>query len=279
MQRGEIQLIIGPMFSGKSTELLRRIKRYKIANKRCIVFKHEWDNERLRVELKKSVSTHDDETHDAIPTASLTEEVNNYNNFVNYDTIGIDEGQFFDDLALISDRLANLGKIVIIAALDATYEKEGFKSVLQTIPLSECVTKLTAVCKDCCYDGAPFSYRLTKDKNTVLIGKDEHYISLCRVCYNQRIDSPMENRTFPLDSHWLLGVNPSTSVRTAALIKLYPKLPWKSELIDASIMLIDRSIKQEETIMKYVDKPWNLNIVIDLLSLRREYPELPWLNI
>jgi len=287
MQRGEIQLIIGPMFSGKSTELLRRIKRYKVANKRCIVFKHELDNERLRVELKSSISTHDDETHDAIPTISLTEEANNYNNFINYDVIGIDEGQFFDDLALISDKLANLGKIVIIAALDATYERKEFENVSILIPLCERVTKLTAVCKDCCYDSAPFSYRLTKDKSTILIGKDEHYISLCRLCYNKRSE-----KIFPLDSNWLYGVNPSTPIRVAALIRLYSKLPWRSELIDAvnghcegtrnAINLLlyrDRSIKQENTIMEYVCQPWDLNISIDLPSLRIEYPELPWLDM
>ena len=90
-QKGSIELVLGPMFSGKSTELLRRIRRYRFAKKNCVVVKYKFDTRYS----KEEVSTHDKQLMPAIPATTL-EEI--YPALQKYDVIGIDEGQFFPDV-------------------------------------------------------------------------------------------------------------------------------------------------------------------------------------
>lgn len=172
---GEIQLIIGPMFSGKSTELLRRIRRYDIAKKSCLLVKHAKDN-RYDEEF---VTTHDFQKTRAISTESL-EKI--YNLLINYQVIGIDEGQFFPDILETSERLANQGKIVIIAALDSTFQRKPFNKICELIPLCETVIKLNAVCSEC-YQSASFTKRTTDEKEIEVVGGIEKYKPVCRKCF------------------------------------------------------------------------------------------------
>lgn len=145
--RGHIEVIFGPMFSGKTTELLRRIKRYTVANQRCLVVKYSKDT-RYSTEC---MSTHDKEMISATPCLNLNEVEEKAKDF---DVIGIDEGQFFPTLVGFSEKMANMGKIVIVAALDGTFQKKPFGSVLELVPLSESVTKLSAVCMICFRDAS-----------------------------------------------------------------------------------------------------------------------------
>jgi thymidine kinase len=171
---GEIQLIIGPMFSGKSTELLRRIKRYEIAKKSCILVKHTIDN---RYD-QDFVTTHDLQKTRAISTESL-EKI--FDVLQNYQVIGIDEGQFFPDI-LVSEKLANQGKIVIIAALDSTFQRKPFNKICELIPLCEKVIKLNAVCTKC-FKNASFTKRTTDEKEVEVVGGIEKYKPVCRKCF------------------------------------------------------------------------------------------------
>mmetsp|Transcript_38459 Transcript_38459/g.44074 ORF Transcript_38459/g.44074 Transcript_38459/m.44074 type:complete len:146 (+) Transcript_38459:15-452(+) len=138
---GMIDLVLGPMFAGKSTELLRRIKRFKVASRKCLVIKYAFDTRYS----EKCVSTHDKQMIEAVSCKNLTEIEDKA---IDFDVIGIDEGQFFPEIVEFCESMANLGKIIIIAALDGTFERKPFGRILELIPLAESVTKLDAVCVD-----------------------------------------------------------------------------------------------------------------------------------
>lgn len=125
-------------------------------------------------------STHDRLVHDAVacatllPMRALVDE---------YDVIGIDEGQFFPDIVEFCETVANAGKIVIVAALDGTFQRRPFGHVLELIPLAEDVVKLKAVCMSCQGDAA-FSKRLGSEMEVELIGGADKYVAVCRSCYH-----------------------------------------------------------------------------------------------
>lgn len=172
-----INIILGPMFSGKTTELLRLIKINSWAAKKCILVKPNIDN---RYNMNKVIN-HDGEGKDAIICSNLAE----IDQIVqDYDVIGIDEGQFFSDIVEICDSWANQGKIIIIAALDGDFARKPFGSILNLVPKSEKVTKLNAVCQSC-FNQASFTYRKVQTLDQTLIGGHEKYSAVCRKCYNQ----------------------------------------------------------------------------------------------
>ncbi|ABO93888.1 predicted protein, partial [Ostreococcus lucimarinus CCE9901] len=179
---GSLEVIFGPMFSGKSTELQRRLRRHTMASRRVLVVKYAGDNRYDdAVGTTTAAVTHDLATMPALPTKDLR----NIDNVAhNYDVIGIDEGQFFDDVAAFCEKWAHAGKTVIVAALDATFQRKPFNSVLQLVPLAENVTKLTAVCTDCAADAA-FTARTTKETSVELIGGASQYKAVCRACYGK----------------------------------------------------------------------------------------------
>ena len=111
LSKGQIQVIFGPMFSGKTTELLRRIKRYQTAKYTCAVVKYENDTRYN----KDNVSTHDKQTYKAMSTMNLNQVKEKV---LNYEVIGVDEGQFFPDVVQFCEDMAKLKKIFIVAALD-----------------------------------------------------------------------------------------------------------------------------------------------------------------
>eukprot|EP01111_Echinosteliopsis_oligospora_P001232 TRINITY_DN1177_c0_g1_i1.p1 TRINITY_DN1177_c0_g1~~TRINITY_DN1177_c0_g1_i1.p1 ORF type:complete len:190 (-),score=39.83 TRINITY_DN1177_c0_g1_i1:336-905(-) len=171
-----IQVIMGPMFSGKTTELLRRLRRFTFANKSCVVIKYKKDT-RYSEDL---LSTHDKQMTPALPTEILADVMEQCKKF---DVIGVDEGQFFPDIVSFSETLANLGKTVIVATLDGTFQRKPFMNVLELIPLAEMVTKLNAVCM-LCYKDASFSKRIGTEKEVEVIGGADKYIAVCRKCYH-----------------------------------------------------------------------------------------------
>lgn len=174
---GMIDLVLGPMFAGKSTELLRRIKRYRVASKKCLVIKYAND---IRYS-ETWVSTHDQQMIEAVSCEMLSEVEQKAQK---YDIIGIDEGQFFDDIVEFWETMANSGKMVIVAALDGTFERKAFGRVLELIPLWETITKLDSVCVDC-KNSASFTKRLCDSKETELIGGSDIYKPVWRGCYNK----------------------------------------------------------------------------------------------
>lgn len=173
--RGQIQVIFGPMFSGKSTELMRRIRRYQIANRECLVIKYAKD---FRYS-EEGMATHDKHVLPAVKATQLK----TLKNVHNFSVIGIDEGQFFSDIVEFCEEMANEGKTVIVAALDGTFERKAFGSVLELVPIAESVVKLNAVCTSC-YREAAFTKRLGNEKEIEIIGGTDKYIATCRQCFN-----------------------------------------------------------------------------------------------
>lgn len=114
--RGQIQVILGPMFSGKSTELMRRVRRFQIAQYKCLVIKYAKDTR-----YSNSFSTHDRNTMDALPACMLRDVTQES---LGVAVIGIDEGQFFPDIVDFCEMMANEGKTVIVAALDGTFQRK-----------------------------------------------------------------------------------------------------------------------------------------------------------
>lgn len=183
--RGQIQLIFGPMFSGKTTELMRRMKRYQIANYKCLVIKYSKDD---RYD-KEGIATHDRQTLPAVPADKLDDVATLAENF---EVIGVDEGQFFPDVVSFSDEMAERGKIVIVAALDGTFQKKGFGDILNLVPLAENVIKLNAVCMGCNNEGS-FTKRKGQETAVEVIGGADKYWAVCRTCFKSPLKSPMKS--------------------------------------------------------------------------------------
>eukprot|EP00937_MAST-01D_sp_MAST-1D-sp2_P007965 g7965.t1 len=192
---GQIQLIVGPMFAGKSTEMLRRVRRFELAAKRVLTVKYRHDT-RYDDSAGGSHAAIDDSvahiaTHDS-PQAMIASAVeqqlaNLVPRLPEYDIVGIDEGQFFPDLAEFCDLAAGAGKTVIVAALDGTFERKPFATTSALLPLAEDVTKLTAVCSDC-GASAPFTWRSGELMEVEVIGGSELYTPVCRQHYAERLE-------------------------------------------------------------------------------------------
>ncbi|QGM48744.1 MPPV-120 thymidine kinase [Magpiepox virus 2] len=178
MATGEIRLITGPMFSGKTSELIRLIKRFIISGRNCIIIKHCCDTRYIDKDLE-TICTHDKITMEALSCSKLLPLIPKIDNF---EVIGIDEGQFFEDIVEFSEVMANKGKTVIIAALNGDFKRELFGNIFKLLPLSESVTSLTAICA-VCKNEASFSKRMTDDKDVKVIGGKEIYTAVCRKCF------------------------------------------------------------------------------------------------
>lgn len=175
MQNGTIHVILGPMYSGKTTELQRIITRYSLAGKKTVVFKHSSDT---RYDAQY-VCSHDNHRMEAIPIATLQKEL-----VKKYDVLGIDEGQFFKGIADFSDHLANEGKIVVIAALSSDYRRQQFPEIPALLSIADKIEHLTAVCR-MCGGNAPFSLRKSAVRDIEMPGGQELYEACCRRCYNR----------------------------------------------------------------------------------------------
>ncbi|XP_062311904.1 thymidine kinase, cytosolic [Osmerus eperlanus] len=173
--RGQIQVIFGPMFSGKSTELMRRVRRFQVAQYNCLVIKYAKDTRYS----EKGVATHDQNTMEAVPANQLGD-VRSL--ALKACVIGIDEGQFFPDTVEFCEEMANKGKTVIVAALDGTFQRKAFGNILNLVPLAESVVKLNAVCMQC-FTEAAYTKRLGAEKEVEVIGGADKYHAVCRKCY------------------------------------------------------------------------------------------------
>jgi len=163
---------------------VRRIRRYTVAKHQCIVIKYSRDT---RYTADDEAATHDMITIRAKPCASL-EEVEDV--VKDYNVIGIDEGQFFSTVVEFAEKMANLGKIVIVACLDGTFQRKPFGRVLELIPVAESVTKLNSVCMRC-YNEAAFTKRLGSETEVEIIGGADKYIAVCRRCFNSKDSAPL----------------------------------------------------------------------------------------
>ena len=173
---GRIELIVGPMFSGKSTRLIGVIRKFTYKAKKTIMVKFFADK---RFTEKSEVVTHDLLKYDSIECKNLRE---HFDKLKNYDIIGIDEGQFFPDLVEVCEELALMKKTVIIAALNGDFRMEPFPVIAKIIPKADKIKLLKAYCFNCHKD-ARFTLRIVQSNETVLIGAGEAYKPACRECH------------------------------------------------------------------------------------------------
>ena len=173
---GKIELILGPMFSGKSTRLIELMRKYVYKAKKTIMVKFFADQ---RYSEKSEVVTHDLIKYDSINCKKLRD---SFDTLKQYDVIGIDEGQFFEDLVEVCEELALMGKIVLIAALNGDFRMEPFPVISRIISKADKIKLLKAYCFHCHKD-AKFSLRIVQSNETVLIGAGEAYKPACRECH------------------------------------------------------------------------------------------------
>jgi thymidine kinase len=176
-RRGYIEVICGSMFSGKTEELIRRLKRARIANLKVEIFKPAID---VRYDEVKIVS-HDENAIHSTP-------IDNSQKILllasDADVVGIDEAQFFDDgLPEVCDQLATQGVRVIIAGLDMDYLAKPFGQMPFLMAKADHVTKLHAICVKC-GNIANYSYRKIPNEDQIMLGEKDVYEPRCRICYN-----------------------------------------------------------------------------------------------
>ncbi len=183
LKKGTIEIICGPMFSGKSEELMRRLRRLKIARKTILVFKPSVDIRR-GIDL---VTSHNGNQMEAIPVDNPHLIIDHVSHEV--DVVGIDEAQFFShELINVVIELTDMGKQVIIAGLNLDFRAVPFGPMPVLMAIAENVTKLSAICMICGGD-AFFSQRLVNgkpasyDDTLIKVGAEEAYQARCRNCY------------------------------------------------------------------------------------------------
>ena len=190
---GRIDVIAGCMYSGKTTELLRRLRVLSIGGARTLLLKSAMDQRYGGVD--EAVS-HDGVRHAAIALPKLTavwDDETLRKAVLGASVVGVDEGQFFPDLVEFAETAANEhGQHVIVAGLDGDFRREPFDQVMQLIPRAESVTRLTASCSACGKSEAAFSRRLVDSRETLLVGGEQTYAAVCRACYfaHEQIPSP-----------------------------------------------------------------------------------------
>ena len=173
---GFIEVICGPMFSGKTEELIRRLVRGQIAKKNVFIFKHSTDN-RYSEDYIVSHNKNKIKCHSIVDAKQII------NFSKNIDIIGIDEAQFFDkSIVQICKDLANSGKRVVVAGLEKDYLSQSFGSMPDLLVDAEYITKVNAICMKC-GDPANYSYRISSEKKQVVVGEIDKYEALCRRCY------------------------------------------------------------------------------------------------
>lgn len=189
-RQGRIEVVCGSMFSGKTEELIRRIKRATFARQRVVIFKPQIDTRYSEEE----VVSHDRNAVMSVPLSTSGEILDYLSRHTtskdgyDFDVVGIDEAQFFGmDLVAVCNQLANNGVRMIIAGLDMDFQCTPFGPIPALCAVADEVTKVHAICVKC---GALayVSHRLVHDQNQVLIGEQTEYEPLCRECYKKAME-------------------------------------------------------------------------------------------
>ena len=188
---GWIEVIVGSMFSGKSEELIRRLRRAQIARQRVQIFKPALD----RRYADDHIVSHSEMRIASVTVVSsrmLLEQV-----ATDTEVVGIDEGQFFDlELPMICNTLADQGKRVIVAGLDQDYLGKPFEPMPQLLAIAEYITKTHAICM-VCGNPANHTQRLVASGDRVLVGAHGLYEARCRDCFDPLLAGPPERASTP----------------------------------------------------------------------------------
>ena len=183
MSQGYLNLIIGPMFSGKSTRLIQYIRKYKTLGLNLIVIKPSLDT---RYTTKNEICTHNHEKESCnIYDRDKLEEIFNHSEYNNYEIIIIEEGQFFMNLFEIVKRMTDIDKKkVYISALNGDFNRDLFGDIHKLISLADNIDFLQSLCIDC-KDGTPgiYSKRITNNSLQILVASNDNYKAVCRKHY------------------------------------------------------------------------------------------------
>lgn len=180
-KKGCLELIVGPMFSGKTEELLRRLRRVVIAKKKVQIFKPHIDT---RYSVNEIV------THDQLAKiqALIVKTSREILTLLEPDTttVAVDEGQFFDaELPAVCEEMADRGLRVIVTGLDTDFMNRPFGSIPTLLAVADDVTKLKAICCQCGLERATKSYRSAANRDVHFVGGTDAYKALCRPCYRE----------------------------------------------------------------------------------------------
>jgi thymidine kinase len=180
-RRGSIEVITGSMFSGKTEELIRRLRRAQFAGLKVEIFKPSLDN---RYSENRVVS-HDEKSIVSTPVDNSAAILLMSGDV---DVVGIDEAQFFDDSIIdVCNKLADNGVRVIVAGLDMDFMGNPFGPIPALLSISEYITKVHAICMRC-GSLAQYSFRKSDEAQVVLLGEKDKYDPLCRECYNKALN-------------------------------------------------------------------------------------------
>lgn len=176
LTEGYLDITLGCMFSGKTTELIRKCSRYSSIGTQCLILNSNKDTR-----CNDEIMTHNKEKMKALKVDNICDCMHK-SLLENFDIIGIDEGQFFNDLyESVIKLIYNHKKIVFISSLDGDYKQEKFGQVLELIPHSNSVVKLHALCKECKNGNrACFTKRIVNKTDIELVGSEEYYQPVCR---------------------------------------------------------------------------------------------------
>jgi len=179
-QKGALEVICGSMFSGKTEELIRRLRRAVIARQRIGIFKPATDDRYDR----SNIVSHDDSRLQSVAVARAADILDAVGDA---EVVGIDEAQFFDDgLPAVCAALADGGLRVIVAGLDLDYMGKPFGPMPRLLALADYVTKVHAICLRC-GDLAHHSFRTVENPSLVMLGAKDSYEPLCRSCFNRAL--------------------------------------------------------------------------------------------
>jgi thymidine kinase len=183
---GWIEVVCGSMFSGKTEELIRRVRLAQIAKQKTVIFKPRVDDRYA----ERQIVSHGDQRMDSVPIVHAEEILKRVGDDIN--VVGIDEAQFFGmDLVAVCETLANRGKRVIVAGLDQDYRGRPFEPIPSLLAVAEFITKNLAICVKC-GNPANRSQRITESTERIVVGASEAYEARCRHCFSPEPDRPSE---------------------------------------------------------------------------------------
>ena len=177
---GEIHLITGPMYSGKSSEIQKIINKFKVLKSNIMIFNHKLDKRYG----EGKIYTHDRQGIDCIQTDKLMDFIKD-KKYIDAEIVIIDEGHFFNDLEEFTNLSCDTNnKKVYIAGLNGDYERKSIGKILSLVPKCDTYIKLSALCI-MCKDGTSgiFSKRISSSKETICVGSEDDYIAVCRKHY------------------------------------------------------------------------------------------------
>ena len=187
-----LTIIMGNMFSGKTSELIRRLKRYKVIGKKIVVINSSKDTR----SPDEVLNTHDGVQFPCLKVDHISHCIIE-ESFCNAEIVAVDEAQFFSNLKEFVEMCLFLGKSVILAGLDGDYQQNKFGEILDCIPMASDVVKLSALCMDCCNGTpGPFTKRIVKSDALELVGGTDMYKAVCRKHLIESVDVQNKNHSF-----------------------------------------------------------------------------------